>query len=75
MQEENAKPRRLLRNADLDRRGIMSRAQRWRRVRDGTFPAPIQIGPNSVAWYEDEIEAWLSAQPRRTYGTRAREAA
>ncbi len=75
MHHEDAKPRRLLRNADLDKRGIMSRVNRWRRVKAGTFPAPVQIRPNSVAWYEDEIEAWLASRPRRTYGAPEPEAA
>jgi predicted DNA-binding transcriptional regulator AlpA len=72
MQIEDAKPRRLLRNADLDKRGIMSRVNRWRGVKAGTFPAPVEIGPNSVAWYEDEVDAWLAELPRRTYGTLTR---
>jgi prophage regulatory protein len=63
-----ARPRRLIREVDLDERGIMSRSNRWRGVRNGTFPAPVVIGPNSKAWYEDEIDAWLASRPRRTYG-------
>jgi prophage regulatory protein len=23
------------------------------------FPKPIQLGPNSVAWFEHEIDEWL----------------
>lgn len=45
-----------------------SRIQIWRDVRAGQFPAPIELGPNSVAWFEDEIDAWLASRPRRTYG-------
>jgi prophage regulatory protein len=45
-----------------------SRVQLWRDIRNGRFPAPIEIGPNSVAWHEVEVEAWLAARPRRTYG-------
>ena len=41
----------------------------WRDVKAGTFPAPIELGPNSVGWYEDEIDDWLASRPRRTYGT------
>src|SRR5215472_78101 len=72
-QDEARPPRRLLRNADLDARGLQSRATRWRGVRSGTFPAPVEIGPNSVGWYEDEIDAWLATRPRRTYGALTRE--
>ena len=46
----------------------LGRVQRWRRIKAGTFPAPIEIGPNKIAWFEDEILAWLESPPRRTYG-------
>jgi prophage regulatory protein len=45
-----------------------SRTSLWRDVRAQLFPAPITLGPNSVAWFEDEIDAWIAARPRRTYG-------
>ena len=38
-----------------------------RRCRAGDFPAPVKIGPNSVAWYADEVEAWLQQAPRVHY--------
>ena len=44
-----------------------SRVQLWRRVRAGTFPAPIELGPNSVAWFKAEIDAWKRSRPRKTY--------
>jgi prophage regulatory protein len=68
MQERKAKLRRLLRNADLDAMGLPNRVTRWRHVKAGTFPAPVQIGANSIGWYEDEIQEWLASRPRRTYG-------
>lgn len=60
--------RKILTSKDLDERGIKSRAQRYRDVRAGKFPPPIEIGPNRVGWFEDEIEEWLASRPRRTYG-------
>ncbi len=39
----------------------------WRDVKAGTFPAPIELGPNSVGWFEDEIDEFLASRPRRTY--------
>jgi prophage regulatory protein len=44
-----------------------SRVQLWRDVRRGTFPSPIEIGPNSVAWFKAEIDAWKQSRPRTTY--------
>ena len=47
------------------------RVQIWRDVRANRFPAPIELGPNSVAWFEDELDAWLASRPRRTYSAPA----
>ncbi len=48
-----------------------TRIQLWRDIKAGNFPRPFELGPNSVGWYEDEIEAWLESRPRRTYGGEA----
>ena len=45
-----------------------SRVQIWRDVRAGTFPAPIETGANSIAWFRSEVEEWKRSRPRRTYG-------
>lgn len=34
----------------------------YRRMRLGTFPKAIRIGPNSVRWLQTSIEAWLEKQ-------------
>ena len=31
---------------------------------DSDFPAKVQLGPNSVGWYEDELDAWLEHRRR-----------
>lgn len=49
-----------------------SRVQLWRDVRAGLFPAPIELGVNSIGWPRSEIKAWLADRPRRTYGRPAR---
>ncbi|MBF8725467.1 helix-turn-helix transcriptional regulator [Pseudomonas putida] len=33
----------------------------YRRMREGTFPKQIRLGPNSVAWLESSISAWMSS--------------
>ena len=30
-----------------------------RKVRAGEFPQPVRLGPNSVAFVEDEVLAWM----------------
>jgi predicted DNA-binding transcriptional regulator AlpA len=44
-----------------------SRVQIWRDIRAGLFPAPIELGPNSIAWFTHEMEAWKASRRRRTY--------
>jgi predicted DNA-binding transcriptional regulator AlpA len=40
----------------------------WRRLkREKAFPRPFPLGPNSLGWYEDEIEAFIAKIPRRSY--------
>ena len=38
----------------------LSRASIYLRVKKGTFPKPIQIGPRAVGWRVADIEAWLA---------------
>ena len=68
MTPEEKSPRRIIRDKEVSERTGKSRVQRWRDVRAGKFPAPIQLGPNSIGWYEHEVERWLETRPRRTYG-------
>jgi prophage regulatory protein len=49
--------RRIIRGPKVESRVGKSRVSIWRDVKAGTFPAPVQIGPNSIGWYEDEIDA------------------
>jgi predicted DNA-binding transcriptional regulator AlpA len=44
-----------------------SRVQLWRDIRDDRFPAPVEIGPNAIAWVRAEVDAWKASRPRRTY--------
>ena len=33
-----------------------------RMVRAGKFPQPVQLGPNSIAFVEEEVTAWMEAR-------------
>ena len=56
--------RKLLRYNDLQGRGIAkSRAQLENMVKNYGFPAGFMVGPNSRAWFEDDVYAWLEALP------------
>lgn len=62
MEDQNPKPARLVRAAEVYNRTALSRASVWRRVRDGSFPQPVTLGYNRIAWVESDIEAWINSQ-------------
>jgi prophage regulatory protein len=33
----------------------------YRRMREGTFPSQVRLGPNSVAWLQSSISEWMSS--------------
>ena len=52
----------LLCREDLKARGISySPAQLYRKIKDGSFPSPVRLGKNRVAWLENEITKWIEA--------------
>jgi prophage regulatory protein len=57
---------RLLSFADLNtEKGLGLSRERIRKMRKaGTFPEPLAVGENSVAWREDEIDEWIETRPR-----------
>ncbi len=34
------------------------------RIKEGTFPLPVRLGPKSVAWRSDEVSQWVESRPR-----------
>ena len=39
----------------------LSRNTVYRRIREGTFPKQLRIGPNSVVWRQSEIVEWMNS--------------
>jgi prophage regulatory protein len=31
-------------------------------IRDGEFPASVQLGPRAVGWLESDVSDWISAR-------------
>ncbi len=58
---------RMLRAPEVLARTGLSRSTIWRRVRAGTFPAPTELGTNSIGWPASSITQWLENRPSRTY--------
>jgi predicted DNA-binding transcriptional regulator AlpA len=66
---ETQQHRRIIRGPVVCERTGKTRLAIRLAVRSGTFPAPVQLGPRVVGWFEDEIDIWLATLPRRTYGS------
>ncbi len=60
----------MLRPPEVMARTGLSRTTIWRRVRAGTFPAPHELGQNSIGWPASTISDWLANRPCRSYGAR-----
>lgn len=53
----------LLRFSDLQARKIVpNRTTLQRRIANDGFPSGFLLGPNSRAWNEDDVEAWVIAR-------------
>lgn len=53
---------RVLREAEVIRLTGLSRTTIWRRVRDGSFPPPIRLGPPSTrakGWRHTDLQDWF----------------
>lgn len=51
---------RLLRRREVELKTGKSRSAIYEGIRQGTFPAPVPIGENSVAWLEEEVDGWIA---------------
>lgn len=60
-------PRPMLRWRELYALLKRSRTQVWRDEKAGKFPRRVRTGPNSVAWYADEIAKHQAALARGTH--------
>jgi prophage regulatory protein len=56
----------ILRRHEVVDRTRLSRDTIRRREHAGTFPRRVKLGPNSVGWIEEEVDAWIASRPRGT---------
>lgn len=73
MESATQRPKRVLSFNDLnDKKGIRwTRQHTWREVKAKRFPAPVRLGGNTIAWIEDEIDAWLDQRITERNGAAA----
>jgi prophage regulatory protein len=48
----------LLRLPEVKAHTGLSRSELYRRIAQGTFPAPVKIGVRASAWSSAEVERW-----------------
>lgn len=60
------KHRVILRKRIVAERVGLSESQVWRKATNPNddFPEMVQLGPNSVGFYENEIQDWIDSRPR-----------
>jgi prophage regulatory protein len=58
---ETASPSQLLKPAQVQALTTLDRVTLWRKCRAGTFPQPLRISENRIAWRSSDIETWMSS--------------
>jgi prophage regulatory protein len=53
---------RMLRLPEVAALTSVSRPTIYRWIAAGTFPAPVRLGENTVAWRSDVLQEWLDAR-------------
>lgn len=54
--------KRFIRIKEVRRRTGLGTTTIYRRMKDGTFPPNLSLGPQMSAWVESEVDAWITAQ-------------
>lgn len=61
----------IIRKPELFSKIGLSDATIYRMEKAGRFPQRIQLGGNSVGWFEDEVNQWLAKKASDRTGSRA----
>jgi prophage regulatory protein len=59
-----AKRRKIVRMKTVCEMVGLTKPTIYNRVKAGTFPTPMRLGPRSVGFFEDEITSWQESLPR-----------
>jgi prophage regulatory protein len=60
MADASQPPYCILRRKQVEARTGLSRSTIYARIKAGTFPAPVSLGPRAVGWIENDVHRWLS---------------
>ena len=53
----------LLTYREVEQLTGLSHSTIFRKVRDGTFPAPVKVGKRALRWRESDVRAWIDSCP------------
>jgi prophage regulatory protein len=56
----------ILRLPSVKARTGLSRSTIYQRIKEGSFPRPVNLGARAVGWLESEIEEWLDNQIKQS---------
>ena len=57
-------PRRIILSKETERLTGRSNQARLRDEKQGKFPLRLRLGPKTIAYYEDEVLAWIHSRVR-----------
>ncbi len=63
-----APDRRLLRLPEVKEKVGLSRTAIYRLIAEGHFPRQVCIGPRTVAWCQEDLEAWIEQRIQGAVG-------
>jgi prophage regulatory protein len=55
-------PYRMLRFRQVKEMIALSKTAIYNRIAQGTFAKPVNLGGNSVGWFESEVNAWIESR-------------
>jgi prophage regulatory protein len=54
----------LMRRPAVEAATGLSRSSIYAAMAKSEFPKPVQLGPQSVAWRQSEVQAWIASRER-----------
>jgi prophage regulatory protein len=61
-------PGRFISVKETVRKICLSKTELYDRLRAGTFPQPVSLGPRKVVFFECDIDAWMQSQIEDCHG-------
>jgi prophage regulatory protein len=50
----------LIRLPQLEATTGLKKSALYQRMKEGTFPHPVRLGPRSVAWSQKSVQLWIN---------------